>query len=105
MKKLVNLTPHTVKVVVEGDVALELSSVGVARVSAKTEVVGEVAGFELRHSEFGEVAGLPEAEEGTLFVVSRMVKSAVPHRHDCVVPDGLVRDVDGNILGCTGFAL
>lgn len=54
---------------------------------------------------YGKVEGLPEPEPNTLYIVSRLVKQQIPDRHDCVVPDNIVRDDKGEIRGCLGFAL
>ncbi|MDE2105836.1 MAG: hypothetical protein KGL39_51920 [Patescibacteria group bacterium] len=37
--------------------------------------------------------------------VSRLVKDRVPSRSDVVVPHDLVRDANGAVIGCRGFAL
>lgn len=41
----------------------------------------------------------------TIYIVSRIVKQSVPERDDVVVPDDLIRDDDGNIIGCGRFSL
>lgn len=99
--ELVNLTPHTINVQgVSGEVR-EISPSGVvARVSESSEVVGEVEGIALYASVYGEVVDLPEPKEGLLFVVSALVKSAVPNRADVVSPGALVRNAEGQPVGC-----
>ncbi|MEH1124448.1 hypothetical protein [Micromonospora sp. CPCC 206061] len=47
---------------------------------------------------------LPAATAGTWYIVSRPVALAHPYRDDLLVPHGTVRDLDGNVLGSTGFA-
>jgi translation initiation factor 2 gamma subunit (eIF-2gamma) len=46
----------------------------------------------------GEVVGLPDPIEGTIFIVSALVRLAVPHRTDVASPGpgDLVRDAGGN---------
>ena len=58
----------------------------------------------LTRTTFGEVQGLPDPADDTLYVVSRLVISAVPDRTDLVSPDGAVRDDQGRIIGCTALA-
>lgn len=41
----------------------------------------------------------------TIYIVSRIVKQSVPDRDDVVVPDDLIRDDNGNIIGCRRFSL
>jgi len=53
----------------------------------------------------GDVEGLPDPIPGTVFLVSRIVKAAVPDRMDCMVPDDLVRDSEGRVIGCRRLSL
>ena len=53
---------------------------------------------------FGETKNLPDEQEGVLLVVSRIVLSANAHRRDMVVPNDIVRDINGRIIGCKSFA-
>jgi hypothetical protein len=94
--KIVNLTPHTVKLVG----VLEIFSTGVARVSSTQEEVGRIDGVPLVRATFGEVTGLPAPEEGTLLIVSAMVRAALPGRTDLASPGDLVRDEAGQVIGC-----
>ncbi len=50
-------------------------------------------------TEPGEIVDLPDEEEGTLLVVSRVVAAAAPDRADLVFPDDLVRDDAGRVIG------
>lgn len=52
----------------------------------------------------GEVLNLPEPEEGTLFIVSRVVAEALPNRDDLLFPDDLVRDKEGRVIGAKGLS-
>lgn len=102
--KIVNLTPHAISVV--GDGACTLPPSGqVARVSSTTAEVRRVNGIPCYAVSYGEVQGLPEAEEDTLYVVSALVRAAVPHRTDVASPGELVRDNDGKPIGCRGLAV
>lgn len=51
-------------------------------------------------TKFGEVEGFPAPEEGTIYIVSNLVAQAVPDRKDVFFPDDVVRDENGNIIGC-----
>jgi hypothetical protein len=97
--KLINLTPHTVKLVNELGV-LEVFPTGtVARVSSTQEEVGRVIGVPLVRATFGAVTGLPDPVEGTLYIVSALVRAALPGRADLASPGDLVRDEAGNVVG------
>jgi len=126
--KIVNLTPHNVRILTGNDifpgkmnVYADFPSHGVARCRVESEHIdsfsccfdGEVGNnaspmvgcIPIRRIGYGEVEGLPEPETGVYYIVSRLVKQAVPDRTDCLVPDDMIRDEEGKILGCTGFAL
>jgi len=103
---IVSLLPHVTSVVMPDDSVMFIDPSGtVARCSQSEEVVGEVDGIPLTRQTFGAVTGLPDAEEGTWFLVSRMVASALPDRHDLVVPGPLVRDEKGVVVGCRGLSV
>ena len=101
--KLKNLTPHNVVIVIN-DTKIVIPSDGIARVTeTKTatpsiDVDGVV--IETFVSAFGEVENLPPQEDGVMVIVSAMVASAAKDRNDLLVPGELVRDNDGNIIGC-----
>jgi hypothetical protein len=108
IEKIINLTPHTVCVCDARCVVAEIESSGVARCSVSSEVIGyvEVNGIpvDLVTSVLADVTGLPAPCAGTLFVVARVVAMAAHDRSDLVVPDDLVRDDQGRVIGCRRFA-
>lgn len=100
-----NLTPHAINIVdSEGRNIKTIEPSGLARVAAVTVAIGEVDGIPLTRTEFGEVEGLPEPEDGTVFIVSALVKQRVPNRHDVVIPNELVRNEKGVIIGCKSLS-
>lgn len=102
---ILNLTPHAVNVIREDNTTLTIAPSGtVARVSQMREQIGEVEGIPINVSKFGEVVDLPEQQEGVFLIVSRLVISALPDREDLIVPDDLVRDDQGRIIGCRSFS-
>lgn len=108
--RLVNLTPHPIVVLdADGGVAVTVEPSGcTARLS--TEQAGRwelvVDGATIEVSQIAErgPAELPEAEPGVYLVVSSVVAAARPGRPDLLVPDDLVRDVNGAVIGCRRFA-
>jgi hypothetical protein len=106
---VINLTPHTINIVgADGTVAKVYPPSGQqARVSSRAEVVGAVDGVPIVRTVFGELSGLPEPQEGTLFIVSSVVAQAVAGRDDVVAPDtgpeSVVRDAEGKIIGVRRF--
>lgn len=100
---IINLTPHEINVV--GGAAFPPSGT-VARVATVTESYGSRDGVPLTTQRFGEVTGLPDQEPGgPLYVVSAMVRMAVPHRGDVASPGELVRDASGAVIGCASLVV
>lgn len=105
MSNIINLTPHAVTVIVEGQGTREFPKSGtIARVSETATSTGDVAGIPKFSKSFGEVTGVPEPTPDTFYIVSGLVAAALPNRKDLLVPHGLVRDDKGNIIGCQGFS-
>jgi len=111
--RIINLTPHEVVVMSEGgEEILRVPPSGqVARVSVKSEVVGEVNGIPIRKTVYGDIVGLPEPRSNTIYIVSTIVLIALKdkgiHRNDVVSPDtnpdSVVRDSQGRIVGVKYF--
>ncbi len=79
--RIVNLTPHEVKIVDGGNnVVAVFPSDGVARASQHDVLVDEINSIPVVKTEFGEVLGLPEPTEGTVFIVSRITVEAAQAR-------------------------
>ena len=98
--KIENLTPHNITLFV-GDKTIVIPASGnLARVSAKTETVGEIDGIPVTETVFGEVEGLPAPEDGVVYVVSSLVAGRVPERRDVFIPNESVRGEEGRITGC-----
>lgn len=101
--ELINLTPHALTVfpLGKGD-PFELAATGKqARVTAKSVPIGGI----FTVVEYGEVTGLPEPKAGFIYIVSGLVRSAVPLRMDVASPGELVRDDAGKPIGCKGLVL
>lgn len=107
--EFVNLTPHTINVVLEDGKELEIKSSGTARVNEVSEAVGDVAGINLVKMTYGEVEGIPTQVDGTVYIVSRMVLDAVRGtRNDVVAPDTgktAVRDEKGLVKAVRNFVV
>ena len=98
----INLTPHSI--VVAGRTFQPSGTV--ARVSQVNTVVGTTHdGIELVQASYGAVMDLPEPVAGTLFIVSAMVRAALPERKDLVSPGDAIRDADGKIIGVKNLVI
>ena len=107
MNKIINMTPHSINVMNQnGESILIIQPSGnLIRLAQKTETVGEINGIPLTKNTFGEPEGLPEYEEGTYYIVSALLKTALPERKDLIVPSEPVRDEAGRIIGCRSFGI
>ncbi len=104
--KIVNCTPHAINVILSnGEVVTIPKGDVVARVAVTAEFVADFCGVPLTRTSYGEVQDLPDPVEGTLYLVSMFLRSAVPHRKDVASPGEMVRDNDGNIVGCRGLVV
>ena len=103
----VNLTPHTISICnAAGEVVLALPASGsVARVASSSVSRESGFGFDFNSVSYGEVSGLPDAADGVVLVVSAMVRSALPDRKDLASPGELVRNAEGQPVGCKGLNL
>ena len=103
---IINATPHAVTIM-DGDnnVIRTFAPSGICpRCSVTRETVGTVNGIPVNKSVFGEVVGLPEYQEGTIYIVSRVVAEAAK-RNDLFIVDDAVRDEAGRIIGCRALAV
>ena len=131
MTKIVNLTPHSIVLLVEdpagnlaGSVGFgrgarpgqfriveDLPSEGVARAVTSTETVGEVevAGekFPVTRTTFGTPDGVPAPQWKRMYVLSLITAQAAAAAgrptDDLLTVGETVRDSEGVIIGCTGF--
>lgn len=104
--KLINLTPHIINIL--NDDGAEIASVEpsgtVARCTVSRELVESAHGIDFYTSVYGDVYDLPEAADGTRYIVSGLVRAALPERTDLWQPGELVRDESGRPIGCHGLS-
>ena len=106
MATLVNLTPHSLNIVAADGSTVDIPPSGnIARVGSISSIVATVNGININKQTFGKVVDLPDAQDGIIYIVSRMVKDRVPDRNDVLVPGAPVRDAEGKIIGADGLSL
>jgi len=106
---IVNCTPHQINIRPEGlpEVVVPPSGV-VPRVSVEQKIIAIIEGIPVVSTQYGAVEGLPDPVEGTVYIVSALVLSAlVGSRPDCVAPDtsptSAVRNENGQIVAVRRF--
>lgn len=97
---MINLTPHEVNIITENNTITIHTSGNIARCKTERNMIGNINGIPVTSTVLGEVEGLPEPQEGTIYVVSSLVAQACKDRTDIFIPDDTVRDGEGKIIGC-----
>ena len=105
---MLNRTEHEVTIfntigVNTPDMVLEQYTGEPIRVSCESRKVDTVEGIDIYENIYGEVTGLPEFKEGVYYVVSAMVRQALPERKDLLSPGQLIRNEAGQPIGCLGL--
>jgi len=107
--KIRNLTPHPITLA-NGDTSITIQPEPVpARCAQIDEVVGEVALTDSTYTDFsvpivrstyGEITGLPEPQEGVIYVTSLLVAqaAAAQGRRDVFAVGRPIRDAQGRIV-------
>lgn len=108
--EIINLTPHELKIQKEdGSVRLIPPSGSVVRCVLTTEDRGTLDGIKITAKRFGDVIGLPEPKDKTIYVTSEISASTIwelfpERRQDVFIPGTLIRDKDtGTPLYCEGL--
>ena len=104
---LKNYTPHHLKFL-HGGQAIQLPSLGTARCRERVTSKGnwDAAGDIPRVSVgYGEVSGLPDPQDGVVYLVSQLVVQSLPGRSDLAYPHELHRDSAGTITGFSALAV
>lgn len=106
MKTIINTTPHNVNICDDNGKVITnfLKSDSPIRLNSVSNKIGDINGIPVNSVTFGS-ADIPTFQEGVHYIVSALVKNAFPNRSDLIVPHDLVRDTDGNIVGCKGFSV
>ena len=105
MTKIINLTPHELSFVL-GDAEIKIPPSGqVARMTEKTEIIGDVNGIPIIRKTFGEAENLPERQENTILVVSLLTAQAIKGRPDVFVIGESLRNGKGQVIGTKSLAV
>ncbi len=104
--KVINLTPHPLTHVDSNGDQHTFPSEGLARCNERFEPLGsaDIEGiYPAARVSYGDVTGLPPAEDGVLYLVSQLVVKACPERSDVFFPAGVLHDDHGRLSGFTLF--
>lgn len=108
MTKIVNLTPHSINLLVDDKEIVIPPSGTIARAATERRQIDTIkidgVDIPVNKTVFGDVVGLPDPKPDTIFIVSMLVANAVPHRDDVFIVDDTVRDDEGRIIGAKALA-
>lgn len=120
----VNLTPHDINIIGEDNVIKyiippsgtiarckterEITDYGYIYIpinkpdsdNPRTFIISNHVEVPITQTKFGEVEGLPEKKHKTIYIVSSLVAQACKDRNDVFIPDDIVRNEEGKIIGC-----
>jgi hypothetical protein len=102
VEKIINKTPHSVYILGEdlSIVRMFPKSAGMIRVEELVTKTAPIDGVPTCSTAWGDTVDVPPYTQGVYYIVSQLVKTALPHRKDFLVPKDIVRDSEGGILGC-----
>ncbi|MDA3854984.1 MAG: hypothetical protein PF569_01905 [Candidatus Woesearchaeota archaeon] len=114
--KIINLTPHPIHIMDDFKTRLKTySSKGLVRLETNTVDAGIIIdNIPITTTKFNDlkyftksnnVKSFPKYNTGIFYIVSQLVKSALPERSDLLVPSNIMRDSNGNILGCKSLGI
>ena len=105
--EIINMTPHKVTIVTyDGKLIKEIPASGsLIRLKSATIRRPGIDGIPFSETIFADPEGLPDFQDDKMYIVSQLVKSALPDRADLLVPAEVVRDKEGNIIGCQSLGI
>jgi len=104
---LVNTTPHKIDIMLQGEILEIPAAKQPLRLREEARFIGIAGNIPLYAKEFLLEGDLPSEDERCeiLYIVPAIVAQLLrKNRRDLIVPHNLVRDTNGNIIGCGGFA-
>jgi hypothetical protein len=103
VQRIVNATPHAVYVLNKDGTVLRMfpKSNGMIRVKENVSNLPDIDGIPVCSTRWSKTEDVPEYVNGIFYIVSQLVKNAMPKRKDFLTPKGAVRDEKGNVIGCT----
>lgn len=110
MNNIVNLTPHAITLRLEGGKVEKTFIISgtqarvAVRATTRDSLINDGIQIPVIANEYGEVEGLPESREGTIYIVSALVLGRVSGRSDVFAPDTgptAVRNASGQIEAVT----
>ncbi len=101
MIKKLNYTPHTINLP-----NITIDPIGiVSRCKEITQAADTINGVDVITRSYGKVINAPKEHPHKVYIVSLLVRLALPHRKDLLSPGDIIRDKEGNIIGCVNLVM
>ena len=105
-KKFVNLIGHDITI--SGHATLPKCN-NPCRVETQQMIIGKLAGVPIAKTEFMKIMNLPDPEDGTYYIVSRIAMDYVPFKREDIfcVDTGptAIRDENGQVIAVTQLSI
>ncbi len=105
-RKFVNLIGHDITISGYGTLS---KSDKPCRVETEQIIIGKISGIPIVRTEFKKLVNLPDAEDGTYYIVSRLAMDYIPYdREDVFCVDtgpSAVRDENGQVIAVTQLSI
>ncbi len=109
--KILNYTPHAITFKT-ANATFQIQSIGVARATTESKLVGYADGLPIMQKSFGKVYGLPDpnlVDENTILIVSSLTAQAAkaenhPLLSKMFIVNDTLRDSNGRITAATSLA-
>lgn len=120
MTRIINLTPHSISICINNK-TVKYPPRDVLRLKEEKELVGYIEEELISFGTYDDpyespvmvripvykkrfiVENLPERRPDTLYIVSSIIAQLCSDRDDFIVPDDLIRDEQGRVVGARSF--
>ena len=99
-----NMTPFDITII-KRDGKINLISRGTINMNIEILKDGYIEDIPLSKTVLGKIENLPKYKEGTYYIVSSLLCGACPNRSDFLIPNEVVKDRNGNIIGCRSLSI
>ena len=105
-EEIINATRHPINILDDNGVLVKIFPKSNIQIRLDEQIVRtqDIAGIPIGNIDWEASRSIPEIVEGRYYIVSQLTQHALAHRSDLLVPKGIVRDTEGNILGCRMFS-
>lgn len=102
--KIVNTTPHDIKLILDNREVVYPKSSNPIRLEEESKLV-DILDVDIPiYSKIYKSADLPPEQSSVYYIVSLIVAQSFPERRDFLIVNDTIRNDKGQIIGCRSFA-